>query len=438
MESRATGARAEPAGSGRSEAIRLWDFPGYGKLWTATAVSAFGTHVTALALQVLVVVTLHASATEVGVINASRWVPYLCFGLLAGVLADRSRRRPILVGTDLGRAGLLALIPVLAVVDWLTIPLLAAFLVVFGVLSLLNDAAYQSFVPALVDPAALTRANARLDQGASVARTTGPALAGGLVTVLGAPLAVLVDAASYLGSGLILATVRTDEPPTPRGSGASAGRSGLWAELREGVAWVYRHPMLAPYAVTSHVWFVFNSALFTVFVPYVLRDLRIGALGLGVAYAAAGVGGVLGNAVSARAGRGLGVGWTVVTAQCLFPVAFLAVVLSPAGSVACGMVAAGQFLFGVAVGLGSPNELSYRQAVTPGRLQGRMNATIRSMNWGLTAVGAPLGGLAADVIGYRPTLWIGIVGVAGTAVALALSRFRHARISDALPEPGRD
>ena len=426
--------RSSTAGVSPADAkARLRDFPGYGKLWTATTVSDFGTQVTTLALQVLVVVTLHASATEVGVINASRWVPYLCFGLLAGVLADRYRRRPILVGTDLGRAALLVLIPGLAAVGWLSIPVLAAFMVVFGVLSLLNDAAYQSFLPGLVTPTALTRANARLEQSASVARTTGPALAGGLVTALGAPLAVIVDAVSYLGSGLILATVRADEPPAPRAPGAPTGRSGLWAELREGVSWVYRHPMLAPYALTSHVWFVFNSMLVTVFVPYVLRDLRIGALGLGVAYAAGGVGGVLGGAVSGWAGRCLGVGRAVVAAQCLFPLAFVVVVLSPAGAVAWGMVAAGQFLFGVAVGLGSPNELSYRQSVTPDRLQGRMNTTIRSTNWGLIALGAPAGGWVADTIGNRAALWIGICGVAAAAVALALSPFRHARITDALP-----
>lgn len=428
----ATGpADARPAEAGTP---RLVDFPGFVKLWVATTVSDFGTPVTALAVQVLVVVSLHASATEVGVINASRWVPYLLFGLVAGVLVDRYRRRPVLVATDLARAAVLGLIPLLAAVGWLTIPVLAGFMVVFGVLSLFNDAAHQAFLPRLVAPVALTRANARLEQSASAARTAGPVVAGGLVTALGASLSVLVDAVTYLGSGLVLASIGVAEPSGRRQPSARPGWR-LWPELGEGVRWVYRHPMLAPYAVSSHVWFVFNSMFSTVLVPFALRDLRIGALGLGVAYAAAGVGGVLGGAVSGWAGRRLGVGPVVVSTQVLFPVAFAVVAVSPGGAVAWGVVAAGQFLFGLAVGVGSPTSLGYRQAVTPDHLQGRMNATIRSLNWGMITVGAPVGGLLADTLGYRAAVWIAAGGVGATAVALGVSKFRRASFTDAFAVP---
>lgn len=408
---------------------RLRDAAGYPAFWAASTVSDFGTPITLVAVQVLVVVTLHASATEVGVITASRWVPYLLFGLLAGVLVDRYRRRPVLVGADLGRAVLLGLVPVFAAVGWLSVPVLAAVLVAVGALSLCHDAAHRSFLPRLVAPALLTPANARLEQSASAARTAGPALAGWLVSAVGAPLAVVADAVSYLGSGVILARIGVAEPPARTGEAVGARRR-LSGELREGVAWVYRHPMLAPYALTSHLWFVFNSLLVTVFVPFALRDLRIGALGLGVAYAAGGVGGVLGGAVSARVAGRLGVGRAVVAAQFVFPVAFAMVALSPGGAAAWGVVAGGQFLFGLAVSGGGPIELGYQQAVTPDHLQGRMNATIRSLNRGVITLGAPAGGALADAIGYRPALWVGVGGFTLAAGLLAASPFRRAAMPD--------
>jgi MFS family permease len=399
------------------------DCPGFPQLWTATTVSYFGTYVTALALQILIVVNLHASATEVGLVNAARWLPYLLFGLLAGVFVDRRRRLPILVGTDFGRAILLVVIPLLAAVGGLSVPVVIALMLPFGVLSILNDGAAQSVLPDLVTPAALGQANVRIQQSLSAAQTTGPLVAGGLVAAIGAPLAVLVDAVSYLFSGLLIATIRVTERPV-----APPQRRHLLTEVREGMAWVYRHPMLAPMALTSHGWFVFNSMLITVFVPFAVRVGHLGAFGLGVGYACAGVGGVLGSAVSGRVARRLGAGPTVVLAQALFPLAFTPIVLAPA----LATISVGQFLFGLGVGLGSPIELTYRQQVTPDHLQGRMNSTIRSFNWGMYGLGAPLGGLLADRIGYRPTLWIGIAGVAAMAVAIGCSRFRKASLADTL------
>lgn len=401
---------------------RLRDHDGYGRFWAASTVSDFGTYVTTLALQVLVVVNLHATSTEVGLVTGARWLPYLLVGMVAGVLADRYRRRPLLVGSDLARAVVLSLIPLLALLDLLTIPLLLALLLVFGTLSVVNDAAHQSFLPRLVSPVALTAANARLEQSAAVAQTTGPVLSGGLIAAIGAPFAILVDSASYLASGLILSTVRVVEP-----RGSSEHRH-LWRELREGLSYVYRHPMLAPYALTSRAWFMVNNMLGPVFVLFVLRDLGFSPLSLGLAYAVGGVGGVFGSQLSGRAADRFGVGRVVIFDRFMSPVSFVFVVLASAGSGAWFMVAAGQFVFWFAISLGGPVELGYRQSVTPDHLQGRMNATIRSMNWGLTSVGALGGGLLGDAIGYRPTLWLGIAGLTLVATALALSRFRHAGV----------
>ncbi|MFE2868623.1 MFS transporter [Embleya sp. NPDC059259] len=405
---------------------RLVDLPGYLRLWTASTVSCFGTYVTILALQILAAVTLHATAFELGVLSAARWLPYLLFGLVAGVLVDRYRRKPILVGTDLGRAALLGMIPLLYLADRLTMTALVVFVFAFGTLSLVFEAANQSYLPRLVPRELLASANARLQQSDSVAQTTGPLLGGILVKAVGAPVAMLVDAASYLASGLLLASI-TDPEPVRR-----AERRDLRAELREGLSWVYRHRTLGPMALTSHGRFLFTGMLSTVYVLYVLRELDIGALGLGITYACAGVGAVLGTTFSTWAGRRFDVGPTMVASRALAPLAWMVVPLTTAGPGALWAVSAAQFVLWLGLGTEGPTEMGYRQSVTPDRLQGRMNATIRSLNWGVIAIGAPLGGLLADTAGYRTALWIAIAGLALSVLALAFSRFRDATLADAL------
>ncbi|WP_036968534.1 MFS transporter, partial [Promicromonospora kroppenstedtii] len=157
----------------------------FGWFWAGEAVSELGTYVTTVALQVLVVVTLGASATELGVVNAARWVPYLVLGLFLGAVVDRWRRRPLLVTTDLIRGLLLGSVPLLWWAGALDIPVLAGLMAVLGLASLLNDAASQSFVPRLVPRGSLVRANARLDQTGAVAQASGPAVGGALTTALG-------------------------------------------------------------------------------------------------------------------------------------------------------------------------------------------------------------------------------------------------------------
>ncbi|MEU5894308.1 MFS transporter [Streptomyces sp. NPDC047461] len=408
---------------------RLVEVPGYVRFLTASAVSAFGSQVTGLALQILTAVVLSASATEVGIVNAARWVPYLLFGLIAGVVVDRWRRKPMMVATDLARAVLLAAIPVLYALDLLSIPALCMVVFAFGVLSLLFEAANQSYVPQLVPKELLSAGYARVQQADAVAGSTGPLIAGALIKIMGAPLAVLVDALSYLMSGLLLASVKAPDPVPDPGA-----RRSLASELREGVAWVYRHRTLASIALTSHTMLLFNSMVSTVFVVFALHQLKIGEFGLGVTYAVASVGVLLGGALSGRVATRLDVGTTLIAFRLLAAVGWLPLVLAEQGPWALASVSLGFFLVSLAIGIASPVEMSYRQAVTPDRLRGRMNATIRSMNWGTVAVGAPLGGVLADQVSYRFTLWIGLSGAVIQALVLTFSPTRRARTADE-PDP---
>ena len=407
-------------------AERLRDCPGFSRFWTAETVSGFGTYVTTLAIQVLVVVTLHQGAAGVGLVSAARWLPYLLFGLVIGVLVDRSRRRPLLVSTDLVRAGLLVAVPALAVTGHLTIVVLMAFMLVFGLASLINDAASQSFLPRLVPARMLAPANARLDQSDAVAQTSGPALAGGLVSLLTAPWAVLVDAASYLISGLLLLRIPVVEPPSRR-----VTLRGVRSEAVEGLHWVYRHRMLKPFAIGTHAWFLCFSVVNVIVPPFALRTLDLSALGFGIALAVGGVGGLMGALAATRVGERFGVGRVEIASHVGMALAVAVVALSSAkwtGWIVFGM---GELLIGIAMGVSNANTMGYRQAITPDHLQGRSNATMRSINRAMIVVGAPLGGLLADAIGFRVVLWLSVAGFLMVATGLSLTPYRNARLDEA-------
>jgi MFS family permease len=411
-----------------SQRFPLLGYPAYVRFWLADAVSMVGSSVTGLALQVLAVVTLHATGTEVGILNAARWLPYLLFGLLAGVVVDRYRRQPILVGADLARAVVLGVIPLCAALDVLTLPVLIAVVLVFGALSLVYDAAHQSFPPALVPGSLLTSAYARLEQTSAVAQTGGPVVAGALVKLIGAPLAILIDAVSYLASGLLLATLRTPaSEPKPE---AERPRN-LRLEIREGLSWVYRNSTLGPLALTSHLWFVCQGMITTIYVLFVLNGLGMSPFLLGVTYALGGIGSVLGATSSGWIGRQFEVGPAIIACAWLSPAAYLLIPLAGPNDSGLVLLCVAQFIFGVSLGISSPIEMGYRQSITPAGLLGRMNATMRSVNRGAIVIGAPLGGLLADHLGYRPALWIGVGGMVVQALWLHLSTFRHARLSAA-------
>ncbi|WP_367135610.1 MFS transporter [Saccharothrix sp. HUAS TT1] len=397
--------------------------PGFARFWAADAVSLAGTHVTALALKAVAVLTLGASATAVGMLEAARWLPYLLFGLVAGALVDRGRRMPVLIGADLARAAVLALVPLMAFTGTLTMPLLIALVFVFGALSLFHDAAHQSFLPVLVPTARLTDANARMEQTRSAAQGFGPLVGGALVKLIGGPLAILVDAVSYLVSGLVLATLRKLEPPVE-----PPPERDLRAEVREGLRWVYRHEVLRPLAFATHAWFLFTSMVSAIYTVLVLDELRFDAFLFGVTFAVGGFGGLLGASLSGAAGRRFGVGPVIVAARWLPPAAYALAPLATSGGTGFALLCAAQFVFFLSIGLDGPVEMGYRQSITPDRLLGRMNATMRSVNRGMVVFGALAGGLLADWLGTRPALWTAVVGLVGQAVWITSSAVRTARL----------
>ncbi|GAB3248360.1 MFS transporter [Arthrobacter pigmenti] len=420
------------------------------RFWLASTVSDFGTYITTVALSVLVLVALDGTALDQGLVNASRWAPYLVFGLFAGIWVDQFRRRTVLIAADLGCGLVLAALAVSGALGALNVPAVMALMFGFGTLALMSDAAYRSFLTHLVPRPLLVRANARLQQSMTVAQTTGGAVAGALVALVTAPFALLIDAFSYFFSGAVLISLKgsaTDRPPLH--NPGSLGR-----QIAEGLRWIYGHARLGPLAWKSHIWFIGSAIMGAVFPALILNELRLGAFGLGLTMGCAGVGAVLGTLISHRAGERWGTGRVVVASDLFQPLAVALIALSPvvAAAVSSGpatgdaygspgewpaglwgafaLAAVGQFFFGLAMGAESPLEMGYQQAVTPDRLIARMSATLRSANRGMIVVGAPLGGLIAAAAGVGAALWVasGIMLIA--ALVLLLSRFSSARVED--------
>jgi MFS family permease len=370
-------------------------------------------------MPILVVNLLHAKPFEVGVVNAAQFVPYAVLGLIAGVYTDRWRRRPILVWASVGRALSLGAIPVLWLTGVLQIWMLVIALLLFGAFSVFGFAATQSLLPRLVPRAKLVSANARLDQSDAAAQTLGPAIGGGLVGLLGAPVAISVDAISYLVDAALNASLRVDEPrPDPR-------TRNLRAEIRDGLHRTYRHRTLGPLAASTHVWFLANGAAMTVLSLFALRFLGFTAYTYGLLLAVFGVASLVGASVAPRIGARLGSGRAIILVRVAYPVVWLLVAVAPRTAVGDALLFVALPLQGLAAGIENSNEMGYWQALTPDELLGRVNATRRSVNRTMAALGALVAGFVVGLIGDRGTLIGVIIVFAAAALTAALSPLRE-------------
>ena len=399
------------------------------KLWGGLTISQLGVQVSGLALP-LAAVGMGASAAEMGVLGALRWLPYLLFGLVAGAWLDRVRRRPVLVVTHLGRAVLLALVPLAALAGVLRIELL--FVVAFGVgtLMVLSDGAYQSLLPAIVPRERLVEGNSRFHLSFSLAQIAGPGVGGLLVQALTAPIAVAFDAAAFALDALLVLSIGTAEAaPGRRPEGTR-----LVGEIGEGLSWVFGNPLLRAIQLSSMSFIAANAVWTSVYVLVLNRQLGLSPAAIGLVFAAGGPGALLGSLLAGRIAERLGPGRPILASYWLGGAATLLVPLAATmPNLAVPLLVVSGFLFGVVVFAGSVAELSVRQSVTPDRLQGRTNTTMRSLNWGMATVGSTVGGLLGGQIGLNATLLVGTLLTVASAAPVALSPVGRLR---ALPTPG--
>jgi predicted MFS family arabinose efflux permease len=379
----------------------------FARLWAAESISAVGSQVTAVAMPLLAALTLGASPMAVGVLTAATGLPHLLFGLFAGAWVDRLPRRPIMVASDVGRAALLAAIPVAAWFDLLRIELLIAVAFLDGALKVFFDIAYMAYVPALVSREKLVEANSKLEASASGAQVVGPALGGALVRVLGAPIAILVDALSFLASAAFLFGIRVQEPPP-----APAQESSLIGEVTQGLRALWQNRILRALALASAIMNFGAFVFFAVYVLYLTRTLGLDPGAVGLVFALGGVGALIGSLAAGPIRARWGIGATLVGSLVLFGVFGLTIplaVLFP--RYALPLILASELLQWVMVIIFDINAVSLRQTITPDRLLGRVNGSIRFVVWGVRPAGSLLGGYLGSRIGLPATLAIGGLGM---------------------------
>ncbi|GAB3662013.1 MFS transporter [Glycomyces tarimensis] len=402
----------------RGGLLRDHDFRG---LFLSTTVSQFGQQITMLALPLVAVIALEASAFEVGVLAAASSLAFLLVGLPAGAWVDRMRRRNVLINCDLARAALLLTVPLAWWADVLTIWHLYVVALLGGVFTVFFDVAYQSYLPHLVGRANLIEGNAKLETVRSTAQLSGPALAGQLIGWLGAPLALLVDAVTMAASALFVVRVRSREPEPDIAHGTK-----LTAEVREGLSFVLGNRHLRA-IICSTGWFNLCSAGFMAMVVVFLpRELGLAPGRIGLVLAAFGVGGLLGSLVARRLAAWIGEGRVLwVSLASTAPGMLLMPAADPDWtliSAAAGMTAAG-----VGAVVYNVTQVSFRQRLTPDRLLGRMNATVRFLVWGTLPVGSLIGGALGEAYGTRTALWIAAAGCCLSFVPVLLSPLRNLR-----------
>ena len=405
----------------------LWRHADFMKLWTGQTVSRLGSVVTRTAVPLVALLVLGAGPTEMALLVIAASAAVLLVGFVAGAWVDRLRRRPLLVAADLIRAAVLFSIPAAYVAGLLTMTHLYVVMFIDACLASVFDAAYPAYVPSLIGTERVVEANSKLATSSSIAEIGGPGLAGGLVQVVSAPFAILVDAVSFVFSAVSLLLIRSPEPARPPREAATP----LRVEILEGLQLVRRHRILFPIALRSIIAHVSGSFFGVLYTLFLIDDLHLDPLMLGIVISAGGVGALVGSFLAAPVIRRLGLGrafiWTALGAAALgflTPLAGGPVVLATAMVLIPQLVGDGlQTIEGVA-------ELSLIQGQTPDRILGRVNATLEVLSHGVAyPIGALLAALVGERIGVRWGIAIGEVGMALSLVPLLLSpltRVRHA------------
>jgi MFS family permease len=410
----------------RRFASPIWRNGAFVRIWTAATISIFGSLITRMALPFVAILVLSAGPIEVAVLRSLDLVAALLVVLVAGAWVDRLRRRPVLIWADLGRALLLLSLPLASVLGVLTLWQLFAVAILTAALTTFFDAADNAYLPSIVRQEELVEANASLVASGSAAEFTAFGISGFLIQALTAPIAILIDAATFLVSAVLLASIRRPEPAPP----PVADRRPVLQEVREGVAIVARDPVLRALAIaqmSQHVlWGVFGAT----YLLFAFRDLALGPAAIGLIAGAGGFGSLLGALVVGRATRRWGIGRTAIAALVLAAVGNALVPLAPAGMplVAAGFLIAQQLVGDSAVTVYDITEQSVRQATVENRLLGRAASTFQVAAVGAQLVGTIGAGLVAEAFGLRVAAALAPIGALVGAAVLWFSPVRALRI----------
>lgn len=403
----------------------LWRHPNFVRLWTAAGISAAGTQVTLLALPLTAILALHASAFEVATLATAATIPNLALGIAAGIWLDRVQRRPVMVAADFGRAIVLASVPVAYVFGVLSLPQLYLVALIGGSLNVLFEIASGAYLPSIVPRAQLVEANAKLQAAIVTAQAAGPSIGGALVTLLSAPMAIVVDAASFLLSGSLIASANGRDQilrePQPE-------MTSLRTELRQAATYLLADPYLRPLLVGHALANLALGVLWAVVIVYAVRVLGLMPGILGIILSLGQVGGVVGAAFAHRIAERAGVGRVVVASFFLFGPATL-LMATATGQTAIAFITVGWTLESLARSLYGVSATSVRQALVPDRLQGRVIGLTTTAGTGAFPVGTLLGGALAEAFGLREAMFFAATAAVLPFIAVAASPIRTLRDS---------
>ena len=412
----------------RPELPELLTQPAFRRYWSAQTVSMFGDQISSVAIPYTGILALHASAAEMGYLTAAIWLPSLLFAVHAGAWADRrGHRRRLMILADLGRAALLATVPVCAALHALTLGQLYAVAFGVGTLSVLFTVSDPALFVALVPESGYLQGQSLVYGSRAFSFVGGPSVGGLLVQALTAPFAVAADAVSYLGSAFFLSRIHPAEaPPDPGGRGT----------FTAGARYIARNRLVRAALIAAAVVNFFDFIFLALFALYATRSLHIRPGVLGLVLGAGAIGAVLGSVAAKHVSRAVGVGWGYVIGAVLFPGPLILVPLAggPRELVLAALFAS-EFLSGVGVMVLDISIGSMFAAVIPDRLRSRVTGAFQAVNYGTRPLGSLAGGALGTAIGVRPTLWIAALGGTTAFIWLLPSPVPHFRLPDEDAEP---
>ncbi|MFQ6196091.1 MFS transporter [Streptomyces sp. NPDC000405] len=419
--------------SGAPAGKSLWRHPDFVRYWSACAVDVAGSGVTAVALPLIAVVSLHASVWQVSLLSFAERLPPLLVALPAGALADRHRKRPLMTGAALACGAAFAAVPLADAAGCLTLELLYAVALVTSAASLIGSTPRISYLPSLVPREQLLEANSKIGVVASLADSAGAQLGGAVVALLGAAHAVSLDVASYLVCALLLGSIRAPEPA----SDPSARKGSLRAEIAEGIRYVLRHPTIRPLLLTGTAFTAVFAFLTTLWTVYLLRELHYTAGTLGSLLSVAALGGVAGALAVRRLVDRYGPARVMLTALAIIPFTELPLLLAAPGLTGQVTIAAGMFVQLACATVQGSTQRSIRQAMcTPG-MQGRMLATGQWVTYGTRPLAALLAGASGTWLGLWNTLALGTAALVLPFLVLLASTIRTLHhVPVVTPSPG--
>jgi MFS family permease len=391
----------------------------FNKLWLGETVSYFGTQITNVAFPLTALVILHATAMELGIINALTFLPFLLFTLFIGVYVDRRSKKMILMTSNIARALLLLCIPIAYWFGLLSIWFMYVITFSIGIFTIAFDAAFQTFIPELIPTNQLVKANAKFISSSSTATVAGPGLGGYLTQIFNSVIAILINVFTFLFSAICIWKIDSKEMPIKQ----TQQRLNMKKDIFEGIVFILKHPYIRPITLEAATYNIFSEMIMTLILIYAKQDLHLSAGVIGLFFSFDGIGAILGSILTGFVVKKIGIGPATIISMvvaCCGPLFIL--FNSGSSTIISIIIMIGFFFNGIGLGLSNVTCTTIRQTIIPKNILALSLTSSRLLTWGPIPIGALLSGWLGDSIGLRAALLVGVIGLPFAAVWPLASR----------------